>query len=127
MPSPPPPPLLPSAYFPLRNCSATFFRHLAKTGGSTVQAVLRRNEQIGNGFYYAAHGTWVEIRPKEWRALFDEIVDDPDAFIARHPRLLVSLHKQTASQFPPLSVRYHPPQRRDPRFHIWEDVASHCC
>ena len=67
------------------------------------------------------------IKGKEGRKIvefFDEIVDDPDAFIARHPRLLVSLHKQTASQFPPLSVRYHPPQRRDPRFHIWEDIAE---
>ena len=33
--------------FPLRNCSAALFRHLGKTGGSTIQAVFRRNEQLG--------------------------------------------------------------------------------
>lgn len=33
--------------FPLRNCSAALFRHLGKTGGSSIQAIFRRNEQLG--------------------------------------------------------------------------------
>ena len=91
--------------FKLRNCSAALFRHLAKTGGSTVQAVFRRNEQLGD-FFYAAHGTWVEARPREWDILMTEIRADADAFIARHPRLLVSFHKQSAEQFSPRTVKF---------------------
>ena len=71
---------------PTRNCSVTLFRHLAKTGGSTVQAtplrlsrsldgharlslclpasqrqaIFRRAEQLGD-FFYASHGSWVEV------------------------------------------------------------------
>ena len=82
--------------FPLRNCSAALFRHLGKTGGSTIQAIFRRNEQLGD-YFYAAHGTWVEVRPREWNLLMKEITMDPDAFISRHPRLLVSFHKQAAA------------------------------
>ena len=109
-----------------RVCSCVLFRHLAKTGGSTIQTILRRHEQIASPpFFYAAHGTWVEIRPKEWNVLFREITADPDAFLARHPRLLVSFHKQTAEQFAPRTVEFERngvKVGRDPTFHIWDDI-----
>ena len=108
--------------FPLKRCTATLFRHLGKTGGSTVQAIFRRNEQLGD-FYYASFGTWVEIRPVEWNLLIAEMKADPDAFIQRHPRMLVSFHKQTAEQFPPSDVAFTNRKRRAAEFPIWEDIA----
>ena len=92
---------------------------------------MRRHEQIGGGaqFFYAAHGTWVEIRPPEWNLLVREIFADPDGFLARHPRLLVAFHKQTATQFAPLTVAHYDQRsgalhRRDPGFRMWEDIAA---
>lgn len=127
--SPPPPSPLPA--LEAKNCSCVLFRHLAKTGGSTIQSILRRHEQIGGGseFYYASHGTWVEIRPHEWNVLKREIQGDPDGFIRRHPRLLVSFHKQSASQFPPQFVQHYDhttqvPRARDPAFRLWEDIEA---
>lgn len=106
--------------FPLKKCSIVLFRHLAKTGGSTVQAVFRKNEQLGD-FAYASHGSWIEVRPPEWNVLIQEITADFDGFIARHPRLLVSFHKQTAEQFAPAEVPWN--RLHNPTFHIWEDIA----
>ena len=101
------------------------FRHLAKSGGSTVQSMLRRNEQTGD-LYYASWGTWVEVRPPEWNLLVDEISADVDGYLARHPRTAVSFHKQTAVQFSPENVnrtREMAGQRGGGLFHIWEDIA----
>ena len=102
------------------------FRHLAKSGGSTVQSMLRRNEQTGD-LYYASWGTWVEVRPPEWNLLYDEISSDVDGYLARHPRTAVSFHKQTAVQFSPENVnrtREMAGQRAGGLFHIWEDIAQ---
>lgn len=54
---------------------------------------------------------------------------DPDGFIRRHPRLLVSFHKQSASQFAPQAVQHydhvtHKPRARDPAFRLWEDIQT---
>ena len=59
--------------------------------------------------------------------MYGEIKADPDGFIARHPRLMVSFHKQTAEQFAPRTVAFERNGRiapRDPLFHIWEDIAK---
>ena len=122
-PPPPPPPSLTG--YPPKNCSMLLFRHLAKSGGSTVQSMLRRNEQTGD-LYYASWGTWVEVRPPEWNLLVDEISADVDGYLARHPRTAVSFHKQTAVQFSPENVnrtREMAGQRGGGLFHIWEDIA----
>ena len=78
--------------FALKNCSCGVFRHLAKTGGSTIQSVFKRGEQLGD-FYHAAFGTWSEIRPAEFNLLMREVRADFDGFTRRHPRMLVSFHK----------------------------------
>ena len=78
-PSPPPPSL---TGYPPKNCSMLLFRHLAKSGGSTVQSMLRRNEQTGD-LYYASWGTWVEVRPPEWNVLFREMSGDPEGIQGR--------------------------------------------
>jgi len=108
--------------FPLKNCSCGVFRHLAKTGGSTIQSIFKRGEQLGD-FYYAAFGTWNEIRPTEFNLLMREVRADFDGFVRRHPRMLMSFHKQTAEQFAPSGVKNHL-KRRDPAFRIWEDLLE---
>ena len=51
-----------------------------------------------------------------------EIRADPDAFLSRHPRMLVSFHKQSANQFPPTNISFG--RGRDHNFHIFEDIAE---
>lgn len=87
------------------NCSFLVFRHLAKTGGMTVAYWLSKLQNWADEW----RGSWVgddsEVHLHELSGLAQEVLRDPAAFAAAHPRTFAIFHKRSVSGF---GVRFMP-------------------